>query len=84
MERFPGDLKPYYIKSMGRENGVYIRVGAKNRKAGYENILELERQRRNITFDERIDWDLDYKNLYFEILKKKFKKTKKIFQKKNF
>lgn len=79
MEIFPGNLKPYYIKSMGRENEVYIRVGASNRKAGYENILELERQRRNITFDEEIDWDLDYKNLDLKTLKKKFKENKKDF-----
>ena len=79
VEIFPGNLKPYYIKSMGRENGVYIRVGASNRKAGYENILELERQRRNITFDEEIDWDLDYKNLDLKTLKKKFKENKKDF-----
>lgn len=79
VEIFPGNLKPYYIKSMGRENGVYIRVGASNRKAGYENILELERQRRNVTFDEEIDWDLDYKNLDLKILKKKFEENKKEF-----
>ena len=61
---------------MGRENEVYIRVGASNRKAGYENILELERQRRNITFDEVLD--LDYKNLNLIHLKKKFQiKTKR-------
>ena len=79
VEIFPGNLKPYYIKSMGKENGVYIRVGASNRKASYENILELERQRRNITFDEEIDWDLDYKNLDLRALKKIFRENKKEF-----
>ncbi len=72
IEIFPGNLKPYYIKSLGKENGVYIRVGASNRKADYENILELERQRKNITFDEEIDWELDYKDIDFSFLKKKF------------
>ena len=79
IEIFPGNLKPYYIKNLGKENGVYIRVGASNRKAGYENILELERQRRNVTFDEEIDWDLDYKNLNLKTLKKFFKENKKEF-----
>ena len=79
MEIFPGNLKPYYIKNLGKENGVYIRVGASNRKASYENILELERQRRNITFDEEIDWDLEYKKLDLKSLKKKFKENKKEF-----
>ena len=79
IEVFPGNLKPYYIKSMGKENGVYIRVGASNRKASYENILELERQRRNITFDEEIDWDLEYEDLNLDFLKKKFKENGKDF-----
>ena len=64
---------------MGKENGVYIRVGASNRKASYENILELQRQRRNVTFDEEIDWDLDYKNLGLKTLKKTFKENRKEF-----
>ena len=79
IEIFPGNLKPYYIKNLGKENGVYIRVGASNRKASYENILELERQRRNITFDEEIDWDLEYQKLDVKALKKKFKENKKDF-----
>lgn len=79
IEIFPGNLRPYYIKNLGKENGVYIRVGASNRKASYENILELERQRRNVTFDEEIDWDLDYKNLGLKTLKKTFKENKKEF-----
>ena len=81
IEIFPGNLKPYYIQSMGKENGVYIRVGASNRKASYENILELERQRKNITFDEEIDWELEYKVLNLEKLKKIFKENKKDFSK---
>ncbi len=79
IEIFPGNLKPYYIKNLGKENGVYIRVGASNRKASYENILELERQRRNITFDEEIDWDLEYENLDLECLRKNFKENGKDF-----
>lgn len=77
VEVFPGNLKPYYLKSLGKENGVYIRVGASNRKASYENILELERQRRNVTFDEEIDWELDYKDLDLSILESKFEERNK-------
>ena len=83
IEIFPGNLKPYYIKSLGKENGVYIRVGASNRKADYENILELERQRRNITFDEEIDWDLNLENLELSFLETEFKeKAKKLSEEK--
>lgn len=48
---YPGSLLPYYIKQDGKNNGTYIRVGSTNRIAGQENIAELERKKRNITFD---------------------------------
>ena len=79
VEVFPGNLKPYYLKSEGKENGVYIRIGAINRKASYENILELERQRRNISFDEEIDLNLTFENFDFSFLEEKFKENNKEF-----
>ncbi|MGL6064250.1 MAG: ATP-binding protein [Fusobacteriaceae bacterium] len=77
IEIFPGKIKPYYLKKDGRENGVYLRIGSSNRKAGYENILELERQRANISYDEEIDYDLSYENLELDFLKKRFLKVGK-------
>ena len=50
-------MKPHCIKSVGKTNGTYIRVGATNKQADAEYIQELERQRLNIGFDE--DWLLD-------------------------
>ncbi len=46
-----GSLPPYYIKSLGKENGTYIRVGSSNRLADREIIEELERKRRSISYD---------------------------------
>lgn len=46
VEIFPGNLKPYYIKSKGKLNGSYIRVGATNKLSDVEKVKELERQRR--------------------------------------
>lgn len=54
IEVFPGPLKPYFIKSRGKSDGVYIRIGATNKKADSEYIQELERQRKNISYDEEI------------------------------
>jgi ATP-dependent DNA helicase RecG len=54
VEIFRGNLLPYYLQSEGKHNGTYLRVGASNRKADFEHILELERQRRNQSFDEEI------------------------------
>lgn len=39
VEVFRGNLLPYYLKKLGKNEGTYIRIGATNRKAGYENIL---------------------------------------------
>jgi ATP-dependent DNA helicase RecG len=38
-----GSLLPYYLKSKGRDQGTYIRLGATNRQASLEYIQELER-----------------------------------------
>lgn len=74
IEVFRGNLLPYYLKAQGRTEGVYIRIGATNRKASIENVIELERQRSNITFDEEINLnhkinDLDLKELEIEFEK---------------
>ena len=52
VEVFRGNLLPYYLKAEGKNHGTYLRVGATNRKADFEYILELERQKRNQSFDE--------------------------------
>lgn len=63
VEVFRGNLLPYYHKKEGKNNGTYIRVGATNRKASFENIVELERQRRNISFDEEINYEVELDSL---------------------
>ena len=72
VEVFPGALKPYYLKNKGKRDGTYIRVGATNKKADMEMIMELERQKRNISFDEELDYELDEKSLDMERLKSDF------------
>jgi ATP-dependent DNA helicase RecG len=72
VEVFPGALKPYYLKNKGKRDGTYIRVGATNKKADMEMIMELERQKRNISFDEELDYELDEKSLDMEQLKSDF------------
>ncbi len=54
IEVFRGNLLPYYLKQDGKHAGTYIRIGATTRKAGMESILELERQKRNISYDEEL------------------------------
>jgi ATP-dependent DNA helicase RecG len=69
---YPGNLKPYYIKSEGKVNGTYIRVGATNKLADNEMIIELERQRRNVSFDEECQYNFPIDKLSISKLKSDF------------
>lgn len=67
-----GNQKPYYHKAKGKEKGTYFRLGATNRIATLEQIQELERQRRNISYDEEICYDFEFSNVDILPLVKKF------------
>lgn len=54
IEVYPSQIKPHYMKNIGKHEGTFIRVGATNKKADIEYIQELERQRINISYDETI------------------------------
>lgn len=77
VEVFRGNLLPYYFKKEGKNDGTYIRIGATNRKASYDNILELERQKRNISFDEEINYDVDFYSLDISPIRSEFEKVGK-------
>jgi ATP-dependent DNA helicase RecG len=51
------------LKRKGREEGTYLRIGPKNRLASNEDILELERQKQNISFDEEPDCYIKFESL---------------------
>lgn len=63
VEVYPGSDKPYYLKTDGKQNGTYIRIGSTNRKATQETLKELERQRRHLSFDGVPDYDIKLKDL---------------------
>jgi predicted HTH transcriptional regulator len=42
---------PYHLRAKGAKEGTYIRIGSTNRKADDDIITELERRKRNISFD---------------------------------
>jgi ATP-dependent DNA helicase RecG len=43
---------PFYLKSQGPEEGVYIRLGSTNRLAGPDLLAEMKRSFSNISFDQ--------------------------------
>lgn len=72
-----GNLKPYFLKSQGKADGTYIRLGTTNRAADLETIAELERQKRHISFDEEICYDAELSELDISPLLEKFESIDK-------
>ncbi|MGF7141465.1 RNA-binding domain-containing protein [Roseimarinus sediminis] len=67
-----GNLKPYFLKSQGKADGIYIRIGATNRPADLDTIAELERQKRHISYDEEICYDTTFEQLDISPLAQRF------------
>lgn len=68
-----GSNFPYYIKAKGKLEGTYIRVGSSNHLADENIIAELERQKRNVSYDSEVvlddhigDLDLGRFRLFYE------------------
>ena len=72
-----GILFPYYLKSVGREQGTYIRLGASNRVASPEHIQQLELQRLNISFDALANYQYPLEKLNLTVLEEAFKAADK-------
>lgn len=70
---FRGSNFPYYLKSKGKTAGTFIRVGSSNRQADTEIIAELERQKRNISFDSELVYDKSLDECNIEPFKVFFK-----------
>ncbi|MFH0944865.1 MAG: helix-turn-helix domain-containing protein [Planctomycetota bacterium] len=75
---FPGPLRPYYLRSKGREDGACIRIGSTNRRASSEILAELERTTKNITFDEQPLLHLPEKRVSRELAQQRFGDLRKI------
>ena len=72
-----GNLKPYFLKGQGKANGTYVRIGATNRPADFDTITELERQKRHMSFDEEICYDMEFADVDISPLIEKFKEIGK-------
>lgn len=77
IEIFRGNLMPYFLKSEGKAEGVYIRVGATNRKASLQIIEELQRHKRYVSFDEEINYDITVREPDMLPIKARFAKIGK-------
>ena len=67
-----GSALPYYRKDKGKLKGTYIRVGSSNRLADEEIISELERRKRNVSFDSELLMDKPASELKIESFKQEY------------
>ena len=70
---FRGSTPPYYLKDKGKLQGTFIRVGSTNRLADEIIISELERRKRNISFDSEMMFDRPANDLNIDSFKSIFK-----------
>lgn len=63
---------PFYLKSQGPEQGVYIRLGSTNRVAGPELIAELKRAISKTSFDQLPCPEIDISGLDMDRIKQAF------------
>lgn len=77
---FPGPRRPYYVESLGREAGTFVRVGSTNRRASSELLAELERTTRNVAFDEEPMTELTADDLDLDLAGARFGDRKKLGQ----
>lgn len=54
VEIYPGNHRPYYIKSIGKEQGTYIRIAGSTRHVDDIKLKELELQGMHQSYDETI------------------------------
>lgn len=54
VEIYPGNHRPYYIKSIGKERGTYIRISGSTRHVDSIQLKELELQGMNQSYDETV------------------------------
>jgi predicted HTH transcriptional regulator len=72
-----GSAPPYYLKNKDIEKVTFIRVGSSNRQASFEMIQELERQKKNVSFDSFLmysDMDSGQSDIRNKILAPVFKR----------
>ncbi len=70
---YRGSMPPYHLKEKGKLQGTYIRVGSNNRLADDAIIAELERKRRNVSFDSEVIMEQTADKINIDNFKQLFK-----------
>lgn len=75
---FPSSMRPHFLKSLGPEDGTFVRVGSTNRKADEFAIEELRRLVRNESFDERALAEASSEEIDFRAASEYFSETRRL------
>ncbi|HSK77164.1 MAG TPA: helix-turn-helix domain-containing protein [Thermoanaerobaculia bacterium] len=67
--RWPG---PFYVKSEGPAQGIYVRLGSTNRRAGPEIAADLERAASHLAFDQLPCIGADLEDLDLDAIRRAF------------
>lgn len=70
---------PYYIKTKGLSDGVFIRMGSTNRIADREAVARIQQLRVNKNFDEQPNFDCSVSAIDLEMAKRLFVNVSKKF-----
>lgn len=70
--RIPHWRGPFYMKAEGPENGVYVRLGSTNRRAGPEILAELQRYMAGLSYDQIPCPDASIKDLDMDKVQRTF------------
>jgi len=60
VEVFPSPYRPYYIASLGKEKGTFVRVGGTTRLADAAILKELELEGANMSYDSLVYREAEY------------------------
>ena len=77
IEVFPGNDTPYFIKSLGKENGTFIRLNSTTRNADFTTLDELELRKKRRYYDELPMTELEVTDSDIEYLCSDFSKRAK-------
>lgn len=81
VEVFPSSFRPHFLKSMGPDHGVFIRMGSTNRQAGPDLVAELKRSAQGIVFDEMPMPELDKNALDLDVAQEFFANRRELTDK---
>lgn len=77
----PSPLRPHYVRRLGPDSGVFVRVGSTNRRADEALIEELRRYVRNEAFDERAMPELSPEAIDFRAASESFAELRRLRRK---